>query len=37
VAPRFLEGGGMLTVFIIIAALEFIGLVYLGEAALRRF
>ena len=26
----------MLTVFIIIAALEFIGLVYLGETALRR-
>ena len=26
----------MITVFIIIAALEFLGLVYLGEAALRR-
>jgi hypothetical protein len=30
------KGGAMLTVVIIIAALEFIGLVYLGEAALRR-
>jgi hypothetical protein len=30
------KGGAMLTVLIIIAALEFIGLVYLGEAALRR-
>jgi hypothetical protein len=30
------KGGAMLTVLIIVAALEFIGLVYLGEAALRR-
>ena len=30
------KGGAMLTVLIIIAALEFIGLAYLGETALRR-
>jgi hypothetical protein len=36
VALGFIEGGAMLTVFIIIAVLELIGLVYLGEAALRR-